>query len=173
MEFCKGMGLLQYDIQGRRTRTNKSPVNKYQPSINQRRKMMRDVAELMKLADYIENNVSDNEFDMRHWDRCIVGQYKNMKGFGFILSASEVGDRLGMAGYEQIKLFFGVSHDDLKRVDLSSLSRAQAVATIRHFAVTGVVDWKAKPTKEVESTIFNRLFGVRKPVVQSGSLELT
>lgn len=104
-------------------------------------------ARLMTLASFIEH--AGHDFDMECWCDCIAGHCARMLGYhSNIDMRSDVRDYL-QVDYRQARTLFAPSAGDTG-VDagLSVISRKWAVNTLRYFAMTGRLDWRAARTGE-------------------------
>jgi hypothetical protein len=102
-------------------------------------------ARLMTLASFIEH--AGHQFDMECWCDCIAGHCARMLGIhhGGDMRV-DVRDYLQI-DYRQARSLFAPSVGDTG-IDgpLSAISRKWAVNTLRYFAMTGKLDWKAART---------------------------
>lgn len=92
------------------------------------------------LAEFIET--TDRDLRMDDWCRCIAGHCCRM-----LFDVPPTGDMLEMAvSYlgitpQQADVLFQPDDDELGTTPYSAISRDWAVAVVRHFAVTGEIDW--------------------------------
>lgn len=102
---------------------------------------MVDKAKLNALADYIERR-TDMEFSMCWHSTCIMRFAHEQSNEVRPTISSEVMRSFGL-DTDQIHLLCFGSISGLSVVGLERVTRAEAVATIRHLAETGEVDWDA------------------------------
>lgn len=106
-------------------------------------------ARLLAVADTIEANA--DAFDMGCWECCVAGMaalYATGKRCEDDRSAGIARDFLGLSPEQAHELFAPDCHvlarpEQLPPSCLSKISATWAAATVRHFAMTGRIDWPA------------------------------
>ena len=106
-------------------------------------------ARLLKLADYIERGTG--EFDMRNWCHCIAGQVAQLLGYTQPWNTRHVqeaaGEWLELKTYEALQLFCPTDTSPLSIAigspsPIREVTRSQAARCLRHYAITGDIDWE-------------------------------
>lgn len=117
---------------------------------------------LLKLADYIEQDTGT--FNMARYGECIAGKCLDMLGIpnthpSYEFTAVPAAEYLGLTFEESKMLFsmYGFYPTDMGFEQaigkLKNTTKEQAVRTIRHFAITGVIDWDIPEPKEVHTAL--------------------
>lgn len=88
---------------------------------------------LLALAQFIEES---DDFDMNDWDKCICGQLGKMHGMP-VWDKDMATRFLGLTGSETTKLFVPC----LSPGGYTKITREVAARTLRHFAVTGDIEF--------------------------------
>ena len=108
-------------------------------------------ARLLKLADYIERGTG--EFNMRNWCHCVAGHVARMLGHPMMASDSSIkeiaADWLDLEPFEAMQLFCPVEPPSALSVQIgarntirSDITRGEAARCLRHYAITGDIDWE-------------------------------
>lgn len=99
-----------------------------QPTVN--------IANLTALADHLQDNVTDNDFDMKSYCSCIAGHALRLFH----------GDATGLGAFSFSADDLGLDAEGAQALFCPKMlirSRSEAVKVLRNAAVTGRIDWDA------------------------------
>jgi hypothetical protein len=102
----------------------------------------------LQLADFIEK--SDGPWDIRALHTCFIGHFARMRSdeaLNFIFDLTPMRASMRMSATVMSRLCFPDDRDE-PGVAKRRYSKAQAIRTLRHYAMTGEVDWDLPEQEE-------------------------